>query len=242
MLLVYLVLAGVVPVVCWALAAETMRGRVIGVLVLLALLAGQWVLASELLGHGFQFTGVAVMEALIIVVLMGAPAVEAVAAVDHPEPVGAAKARRMIGRILTFGYCVLSGMLLVVMAAVFATMGGKAWVPDADAIGPLPDGLSVSSTVDQGCTERSSNSGCDREFVIAGSGGTPEEIAERVRTHLHDAYGWSFTPSIPAPGDSGSWTGGCRGEGWPLDRYRSCADVSIRDGRVIVSLGNLTDS
>lgn len=234
----------VAPMVCWLLAAATTKGRLVGAAILGCLAAAQWVMIRGWLGHALQLTTIAVLAVFVILVLMIAPVTELRFAGGDRGSGGVAKARMAVGWILGFGYCALSLVLIVVISAVLILMGRYAWVPSADAIDPLPDGLSVDGTTDTGCVNRSSDSSCDREFVIRGSGGqTSDEIATRVRQHLRDAHGWTFTTAEYSTRDARrSWKGDCRMEGWALDRHDTCLWVAVRnDDRVTVRLSYLDD-
>ncbi|MFD4439581.1 hypothetical protein ACFWPK_07340 [Nocardia sp. NPDC058519] len=232
----------VAPLVCWSLVAETVRGRIVGIMVLAAIGVAQVALGAGRLGHDFQLTGIAVLAVLVMVVLMTAPIIEA-GTTDDVAPQGITKARIAVGWFLSGGYCVLSGGLLAVGTLLVLAMGRWAWVPPVDAIGSLPESLVLSETIDAGCAARSSNSSCDREFIIDGRGDqSPEEIAAQVRLHLEDTAAWTFTSGTPTRGASASWNGTCRMEGWLLDRHDSCLRVALRDdARISVYLSYMDD-
>ncbi|QLY28727.1 hypothetical protein H0264_25785 [Nocardia huaxiensis] len=232
----------IAPVVGWLFAAETFRGRVAGAAVLGVLASGQWVLARGLLGPTFQFTGIAILTVCVMVVLVAAPIAETGLRGERVPVAGIAKARVAVGYAVGGLYCVVSGCALLFGSTLLLIGGRWSWVPAADAIGSLPEGLYVRETVDLGCTGRSSNSSCDRKFVIAGTSGTPEEIAARVQQHLSETAGWAFTPKNTPGGKTSTWKGACRIEGWVLDRHESCSWVAIEeDGTVTVHLSYVDD-
>ncbi|MFD4430866.1 hypothetical protein [Nocardia sp. NPDC058497] len=114
-------------------------------------------------------------------------------------------------------------------------------MPPADAILPLPDGLFLVETVDDGCSY-GSTSACAREFVIGGTSGAPDDVAARVRLHLQESHGWTLTPGTRSNDVRDYWSSTYpRTQGWALDQYRARVSVSIHHERVTVRLAYLDD-
>ncbi|MGW4246906.1 hypothetical protein [Nocardia sp. NPDC004722] len=222
------------PVVCWAVTAETVRGRVVGVAILLAMQGVLVLVAVGVIARDIQVTVAVVLLVLIVVVLLAAPVVEARFARDEDEPGRIGKARIMIGYLLTGGYCLIVGLVLLITLAFVPLVGRPARVPPADAILPLPEGLSLRGTTDEGCSDGSTNE-CLRRFTLVGTG-TPEDVGTRVREHLKATYGCTFPFSPSAATHDNSWSGDCAMHGWGLDKYRTSSRVWVEQDHVMVSL------
>ncbi|MGW4126313.1 hypothetical protein [Nocardia sp. NPDC004711] len=226
------------PVLCWALAAQTPRGRWAGVTVLTIVAGVQIPLQYGVFGTDFQATVGVVLAVFVIVVLIVAPIMEL--APTRAVPLGRdAKVRIGIGWTLGGLYCLFSGLVVLVVTAMGLLEFGTATMPPVDAIGSLPEGLSMTKTVAPDCADDSDGTDCERTFYIAGTNGTPEQVAEQVRKYLTDSNGWTFTPEKTFLGDSGTWKGSCWHQGWILDSYQACTWVEIKnDGRVAVVLSH----
>ncbi|MFJ4657455.1 hypothetical protein ACIP5Y_39840 [Nocardia sp. NPDC088792] len=226
------------PVLCWALAAQTPRGRWAGVTVLTIVAGVQIPLQDDVFGTDFQATVGVVLAVFVIVVLIVAPIMES--APTRAVPLGwGAKVRIGVGWTLGGLYCLLSGFVVLAVTALGLVELGTATMPPADAIGSLPEGLSMTKTVAPNCANDSDGTDCERTFYIAGTNKTPEQVAEQVRQYLTDSNGWTFTPEQTFPDDSSTWKGSCRHQGWILDSYQACTWVEIKnDGRVAVVLSH----
>ncbi|MFF2555509.1 hypothetical protein ACFVUS_31195 [Nocardia sp. NPDC058058] len=226
------------PVLCWALTAQTPTGRWAGVTVLTIVAGVQIPLQNDVFGTDFQTTVGVALAVLVIVVLIVAPIVEFVP--DRVVPLGRdAKARIGIGWTLGGLYCLVSGLVVLVVTATGLLGLGTATMPPVDAIGSLPEGLSITKTVAPDCSHDSDGTDCERTFYITGTNGTPEQVAEQVRQYLTDSKGWTFTQKTAFPGDSSTWKGSCWQQGWILDSYQACTWVEIKkDGKVAVVLSH----
>ncbi|MFE3190586.1 hypothetical protein ACFXHA_16355 [Nocardia sp. NPDC059240] len=185
-------------------------------------------------GTDFQFTVGVVLAVFVMVVLILAPIMEL--APTRGVPLGrGVKVRIGIGWTLGGLYCLLSGFVVLMVTTTGLIELGTATTPPVDAIGSLPEGLSMTKTEASNCANDSDGTDCERTFYIAGKSGTPEQIAEQVRQHLTDTKGWTYTPERTSLGDSSTWSGSCRHQGWILDSYEACTWVKIKtDGRVTV--------
>ncbi|MFE1593874.1 hypothetical protein [Nocardia sp. NPDC058705] len=226
----------VTPMVLWALIAASTRWRVIGVMVLAVIGFGEYALFSRWVFPEGQLTGIVALIVLTIAILVVAPFLEGpVFAAEESRMV---KARRRIGYVAAFVVCLLVGGLVGLSAPLVIQMGRYSWVPGEDAIQPLPDGLVVRESADEGCVGRSSNSGCDRSFVIGANGATAEEISADLRQHLTDTRKCAFEFRATR----GYWWGECPMGGWLFDRHETSASVSVRDdGYVLLYLSFLDD-
>ncbi|WP_460725194.1 hypothetical protein [Nocardia heshunensis] len=206
---------------------------------MLTIVAGiQIPLQYGVFGTDFQATVGVGLAVFVMVVLILAPILEL--APTRVVPLGrVVKARIGIGWTLGGLYCLLSGFAVLMITATGLMELGTATMPPADAIGSLPEGLSMTKTEAPKCANDSDGTDCERTFYIAGKSGTPEQIAEQVRQYLTDNKGWTFTPEQTFPGDSDTWKGSCRHQGWILDSYEACTWVEIKnDGRVAVVLSH----
>jgi hypothetical protein len=185
-----------------------------------------------------QTTVGVVLAVFVIVVLIVAPILELAPA--RVVPLGrVAKVRVGIGWAFGGLYCLFGGLVVLVVATAGLMGWGTATVPPADAIGSLPEGLSMTGTAAHACADDSDGTDCERTFYLAGKSGTPEQVAEQVRRYLNDSAGWTFTPEKPFPGNSATWKGSCRRQRWIPDSYRACTWVEIEnDGRVAVVLSH----
>ncbi|MFJ9371463.1 hypothetical protein ACIRRA_44680 [Nocardia sp. NPDC101769] len=234
----FLCLLFLFPVLCWALAAQTRRGRWAGVTVLTIVAGVQIPLQDDVFGTDFQAAVGVVLAVFVIVVLIVAPIME-LAPTRVVPPGRGAKVRIGIGWTLGGLYCLFSGFVVLVVTATGLMELGTATMPPADAIGSLPEGLSMTKTEAPDCANDSDGTDCERTFYIAGTSGTPEQVAEQVRQYLTDSKGWTFTPEKTFPDDSGTWKGSCWQQGWILDSYQACTWVEIKnDGRVAVVLSH----
>ncbi|MGX1809657.1 hypothetical protein ACWIGI_28385 [Nocardia sp. NPDC055321] len=221
------------PLVSWALIARTWRGRIIGLLVLGVLAGAQLVMWHAWLGREYQLTSLAVLTGTIMFVVVVGPVLDIFWA--PPPPARSAHVRMALGWLLNASYILLCAPILLLSAGVVGMFGRYSWVPEEDALGALPAGLSLQETIDGGCTPRSSASSCDRNFVIVGENLTPDQTADRVRSHLESTAGWTFTPSRSGHATTrASWKGVCRMQGRALDRYNACSWVSIKDSGIVV--------
>lgn len=228
------------PLVSWALIARTWRGRIVGLCVLGIVAAGQLVMWNGWVGREYQLTSLAVLTGITMFVVVICPVVDIFRA---PPPPRSAHGRMALGWLLNAGYVVLCGLILLTSVTVVGMYGRMSWIPEEDALEPLPAGLSVRETFDLGCTARSSDSSCDRDFVIEAENGTPDRTAERVLRHLEATAGWTFVPATsPFRGARAAWTTGCREQGRALDRVVACSHMVIREnGTVVVHLSYQDD-
>lgn len=236
--MVFFCLVTLFPVLCWALAAQTRRGRWFGVTALTVLAAVQIPLQCDVFGTDFEVTVGVVLAVLVVVVLVVAWSIDV-------EPARVVPLRWYvkvrIGIGWTFGvlYCLLIGFVVLALTVNGLLEFGTATTPPADALGSLPGGLSMTETVAPDCDHDTDGTDCGRTFYIKGANGTPEQVAEQVRQYLTDSKGWTFTPEDAFHGDVETWKGSCWQQGWILDSYQACTWVEIKDGgRVAVVLSH----
>jgi len=215
------------PLVCWALLARTARAGWVVAALLAACGAGELGLASGWIQSGEKVT-------LLVALALVMPLVIVAGSVVERRHAGARRLRSggvrgIAGMVLSVAYVGFSFVAVPLTALMILTQGLVAHVPSSAEVLPLPAGLAVAGNQDQGCAS-GSHTTCSRRFLIKGTTGlSEEEVAQRLREQLARAHGWRMDPTVDG------W-GGCRTEGWLLDRQQVCVGVYTSQHQVTMLL------
>jgi hypothetical protein len=220
-------LFAVVPLVCWALKARTARVGWIVAAILAACGAGGLGLAAGWFWSDEKRTLLAALALVTPLVIVFGIAAERDAGAGRSRSGGV---RGIAGLVVSVAYLGFSFIVIPLLVLAFLIDGGTAYVPSGAAVLPLPAGLAIAGDQDQGCGS-GSRTICSRQFLIVSTAGLPAgQVAQRLRDHLVRVRGWSLGPDV-----GGGW-GGCRSEGWLLDRQQVCVDVYVNQQRVAMLL------
>jgi hypothetical protein len=218
-------LIAVVPLVCWALIARTARTGWIVAGVLAACGGSAVGLAAGWVGFGEKDTLLAALALAMPLVIMAGSSAERRAGARRLRSGGV---RGLVGLVVSAAYVGVS-LIVVPLMILILLYTGDAYVPSGAEVLPLPAGLVVASDQDGGCGGGSATI-CTRQIVVTSTAGLPPgEIAQRVRDYLVHGRGWRLSQ------DLGDW-GGCRTEGWLLDRQEVCIDLYAGQQRVTLLL------
>ena len=220
-------LFAVVPLVCWALKARTARVGWIVAAVLAACGAGGLGLAAGWFRSGEKLTLLAALALMMPLVIVFGITAERNAGAGRSR---SGSIRGVAGLVVSVAYLGFSFAIVPLLVLLFLYEGGAAYVPSGAEVLPLPVGLTVAGDQDQGCSS-GSHTICSRQFLIVSTAGLPAgQVAQRLRDHLARVRGWSLGPDV-----GGGW-GGCRSEGWLLDRQQVCVDVYVNQQQVTMLL------
>jgi len=219
-------LFAVVPLVCWALMARTARvGRIVAA-VLGTCVAGGLGLAAGWIRSGEKLTLLAALALATPLVIVFGIVAERRAGTGRLRSGGVRGITGLVVSVAYFGFSFTVVPLLVLTFLV----EGAAYVPSGAEVLPLPAGLTVAGDQDQGCSS-GSHTICSRQFHIVSTAGLPAgQVAQLLRDHLAHVHGWSLSSEL-----GGGW-GGCRTEGWLLDRQQVCVDVYVNQQQVTMLL------
>jgi len=218
-------LLAVVPLACWALITRTVTTGWVVAAVLAACGGSALGLAAGWFGSGEKDTSLAALALAMPLVLVAGGAAERRAGARRLRSGGV---RGIAGLVVSVAYVGVSFIVapLMVLAMLYE---GAAYVPSGTEVLPLPAGLAVASDQDRGCSSGSATF-CTRQFLITSTAALPAgEIAQRLRDQLTRVHGWRLSL------DMGDW-GGCRTEGWLLDRQQVCIDMYVSQRQVTVLL------
>ena len=214
------------PLVCWALAARTARvGWIVGTVLALCVVA-EIALAKDWILVGARITLLLAFALATVTALVAGIVVERRQA--GVRKLRSAGARGALGLLLSGLYCVIGLIAIPLVAVLVAINGPVASAPSGRQVLPLPAGLVIAGNHDEGCGSGSRTT-CSREIQVRSTTGLPDVAVDRqLREHLTRTDGWQLAPDA-----TGSW-GGCRAEGWLLDRHQVCVGVQNDQSRVIV--------
>lgn len=219
-------LFAVVPLVCWAMMARTARAGWFVAAVLAACGAGGLGLAAGWVRSGEKLTLLAALALVMPLMIVFGIAAERRAGAGRLRSGGV---RGVAGLVVSVAYLGFSFTVVPLMVLTFL-FEGAAYVPSGAEVLPLPAGLAVAGDQDQGCSS-GSHTTCSRQFLIVSTAGLPAgQAAQRLRDHLARVHGWRLGPEL-----GGGW-GGCRTEGWLLDRQQVCVGVYVNQQQVTMLL------
>jgi len=219
-------LFAVVPIVCWALMARTARVGWFVAAVLAACVAGGLGLAAGWVRSGEKLTLLAALALVMPLVIVLGIAAERRAGAGRLRSGGV---RCVVGLVVSVPYLGFSFTVVPLLVLTFL-VEGAAHVPSGAEVLPLPAGLAVARDQDQGCGS-GSHTVCSRQFLIASTAAlSAGQVAQRLRDHLAHVRGWRLGPEV-----GGGW-GGCRTEGWLLDRQQVCVGVYVNQQQVTMLL------
>lgn len=219
-------LFAVVPLGCWALKARTARVGWIVAAVLAACGAGGLGLAAGWVRSGEKLTLLAALALAMPLVIVWGIAAERDAGTSRSR---SGSLRGVVGLVVSVAYLGFS-FTVVPLLVLLSLYEGAAYVPSGAEVLPLPAGLAVAGDQDQGCSP-GSHTTCSRQFLIVSTAGLPAgQVAQHLRDHLARVHGWSLGPEL-----GGGW-GGCRSEGWLLDRQQVCVGVYVNQQQVTMLL------
>ena len=219
-------LFAVVPLVCWAMMAQTARVGWIVAAVLAACDAGGLGLVAGWVRSDEKLTLLAALALVMPLVIVFGIAADRRAGAGQSRSGGV---RRIAGLVVSVAYLGLSFTVVPLLVLVFL-YEGAAYVPSGAEVLPLPAGLAVAGDQDQGCGS-GSHTVCTRQFLIVSTAGLPAaQVAQRLRDHLARVHGWILSTEL-----GGGW-GGCRAEGWLLDRQQVCVAVRVNQQQVTLLL------
>lgn len=212
-----------IPVLCWALAARTLRVGICVGIVLIAIAVLEFAVIHRWVLSGLPFTLTFALSAATAVVLFwGLTAEERVAKAPRST-------LHTIGR---WGVVLCSTTaiptLLLLLILVGATRRPEL-TPGDDAVLPLGSGLTVVTDIAAGCGGNTDS--CERRVDVAPSGGGRPGIATlaQVVLDLELRHRWHLTyPSAV----QGWWQ--CHTTGFFLDWEYECVNVSEQDGDAVV--------
>jgi hypothetical protein len=225
---VVIILAFVVPVTGWAMAARTARAGWIVAAVLVFCVTAEIALAKGWLLAGNRYNLLMAFVVATVVALLAGIIIEG----RRPgvPALRSAGARRLAGLIVSVAYSVLS-LGIALLFIVLAWYGGPPLsTPSSAEVLLLPTGLVIAENIDEGCSG-GSGTFCTREIQVQSAAGQPgQDVAQRVLGRLTRAHGWHLVPD-----GTGNWDG-CRAEGWLLDRQHVCVSVQTGQAQVVVTL------
>jgi len=216
----------VVSLVCWALMARTARVGWIVAAVLAACGAGELGLADGWFLSGEKRTLMAALALLMPIVIVFGIATEREAGARRSR---SGSLRGIVAMVVSVAYLGLS-FTVIPLLVLLSLYNGPAYVPSGAEVLPLPAGLAAAADHDQGCSS-GSHTTCSRQFLIVSAAGLPAgQVAQRLRDYLTRVHGWTLSPDV-----GGGW-GGCRSEGWLLDRQQVCIDVDAASRQQVTML------
>jgi hypothetical protein len=195
-----------IPLVCWTLLSRSAgSGERVG-----AVLAGcalaEIAAAKEWLFPEARITLITAISVLTMAILVWG------AVREHRRDAARAgpSVRRAAGLTLTSVYCVVGGMVCLIVTASGGPARGAE--PSSSVLPPGPGIVVVSDTAS--CTGQPGNS-CLREITLRDTLGRPyRQFADAVLSELEHQHGWRFDSDGLA----------CRPDGgWALDRQKACA-------------------
>lgn len=206
-----------IPLLLWALAARTRRGGIRTAALLALIAAAQLVLGFSRILPSARVTLLAALAITAIAVLILGMFRESQA----PD-----RRTSRVGRVVAGAFCILWAPALLLLILVAWIDGSAPLMPSADAVLPLPAGLTVTQDTDWGCGRLSE--GCDRVIAVSGpAGASPQEVMHQISAALHERHGWNVIPNTD---------GDCRRVGLLLDRQSACVIVGDDDGTVTIRL------